>query len=51
MKTEKYINNPFIVRGFSKDEWFCDREVETENLLSASELLTMCVERWKNTRR
>ena len=26
-------NNPFLVRGFLKDEWFCDRETETEKLL------------------
>ncbi|MBQ7531898.1 MAG: hypothetical protein IJT12_09365 [Paludibacteraceae bacterium] len=26
--------NPFLTRGFLTDEWFCDREVETEKLLS-----------------
>ena len=26
--------NPFLTRGFLKDEWFCDREVETDKLLS-----------------
>jgi len=30
----EYENNPFLVRGFLKDEWFCDREAETEKLLS-----------------
>lgn len=31
-KTEE--NNPFLTRGFLKDEWFCDRAIETEKLLS-----------------
>ena len=26
--------NPFLVRGFVKDEWFCDREQETKQLLA-----------------
>ena len=33
MKVENDKSNPFLVRGFCKDEWFCDRELETERLL------------------
>lgn len=34
MEKKEHINNPFLTRGFLKDEWFCDREKETEKLLS-----------------
>lgn len=34
MDTKEHINNPFLTRGFLKDEWFCDRATETEKLLS-----------------
>ncbi len=34
MKQNEYANNPFLMRGFVKDEWFCDREKETDQLLS-----------------
>lgn len=33
MKVGNDKSNPFLVRGFCKDEWFCDRELETERLL------------------
>ena len=26
---KEHIENPFLIRGFLKDEWFCDRETET----------------------
>ncbi len=31
---KEHVENPFLIRGFLKDEWFCDRETETEKLLS-----------------
>jgi hypothetical protein len=34
MDSNKHLENPFLTRGFLKDEWFCDRETETEKLLS-----------------
>ena len=34
MNKKEHINNPFLTRGFLKDEWFCDRKTETEKLLS-----------------
>lgn len=34
MDMNKHLENPFLTRGFLKDEWFCDRETETEKLLS-----------------
>ena len=33
MSNEKRLKNPFLIRGFEKDEWFCDREKETVQLL------------------
>ncbi len=34
MSTKEHTYNPFLTRGFMKDEWFCDREKETAKLLS-----------------
>ena len=33
MEEKYYGDNPFLTRGFLKDEWFCDREKETQKLL------------------
>lgn len=33
MTPNEYAENPFLVRGYMKKEWFCDREKETEKLL------------------
>ena len=33
MTQQNSKSNPFLVRGFLKDEWFCDREEETDKLL------------------
>ena len=34
MNEDLHKKNPFLVRGFVKDEWFCDREKETQRLLN-----------------
>jgi len=34
MKTGK-SNNPFLIAGYSSPEYFCDREKETEKIISA----------------
>lgn len=34
MANKKPDINPFSIRGFLKEEWFCDRKTETEKLLS-----------------
>ena len=34
MKVEK-SNNPFLVSGYSAPEYFCDREIETDKIISA----------------
>ena len=34
MSEKERTSNPFLMRGFVKDEWFCDREKETDRLLN-----------------
>ena len=34
-KTQKQLDNPFIFQGYEGPEYFCDREEETKNVVSA----------------
>lgn len=35
MKQTKPLNNPFLLSGYVSPEYFCDREIETEKIISA----------------
>ena len=30
------LNNPFVIYGYKGSEYFCDREEETEKMISAA---------------
>ena len=34
-KKQKEPDNPFIYRGYEGPDYFCDREIETENIIGA----------------